>query len=76
MATRMKMDAVEAEIEMIDQMISDVTGIDYRKVAQDAIRRREAMRGLGNRISSAVGFDMADNQMVLVKHLDKFAPIH
>jgi hypothetical protein len=57
-------------------MISDVTGIDYRKVAQDAIRRREAMRGLGNRISSAVGFDMADNQMVLVKHLDKFAPIH
>lgn len=74
MATKMKINAIEAEIDMIDQVISEITGVDYRKVAQDAIRRREAMRNLGRNIADAIGF--ADNQMVLVKYLDKNSPIH
>lgn len=76
MATKIKTNSIEAQLDFIDNIVAATTGVDLRKKAQDAIDYRTALVGLGVRIAKSVGFDNADNTMIIVRNGKIYSTIH
>ena len=66
MATKIKLNTIDAQINFIDETVAEATGIDLRQYAREAIERRNAIKNIGLLITNAVMFD-EDNSVVLVK---------
>ncbi len=66
MATKIKTNTLDAQIEYIDQTVKEVTGIDLKEFASNAVARREAVRKVGIQIAKSVGFG-DDGSIVLVR---------
>jgi hypothetical protein len=66
MASKIKTNTLDAQIEYIDQTVKDATGIDLKKFANSVVARREAVRKVGIQICKSIGFS-EDGSIVLVR---------
>lgn len=76
MAIKPKTNTIESQIDYIDTVVAEMTGIDLRAKAREAIAQRESMRWLGIQIIKGLAFDPTDNQLVIVPNGDFSTIMH